>query len=809
MNKPEPETYADWIAAMVAPWTISPHPNFSKTQIRPQEALALITEYRFHRERERYEIHYPAKQSWARDLIDAAARSVVGETQREGGADLWDLAEEERLPVGARVAAAVYAATAWGELEEADIAAERLDRIITNVGLSASAPSSALSIGVLAQQRVLRLFDSSQYSAAGDEARRVLAATPRARERGYEGFIVSDGISWGAVRVQVDIAAAIRAHATSALSSVEFLSGQTWVQVVRARRGWIDYRMRGLAAERDSLAVRDAFEAKLESTSGTQHFMRTGPVEAGYESLLVAELSGNPAAVSHNREQLGKILLLQNRLTDHDAREALRLLRQGRASKPLQSALTWLRNEGPTSSIVGQATAIMDRAFRAGWVTEADLLVLESAAEFLDSDQRALAIKAAFNALTTEMLGRQADWSSHDKVWRAVGRLAPEAHDQNFIAERALEYTATPDRLFEPLTSRLADVLNDLQWESITSGVIEAWREWATTLADGTNGELAAAGSREEEIRVLREVVLRHTANLPESAPEEPSLQRAAFLADNGVPAGEDIGLRATSVFLVNALRNEAAQARMGAISFGGYSTAEVAVAYAIQFTDMEVWQAVTDHLTDENVDGALKASALDRIARFADRLPPEVTHEIRSRFAHVLNSPRKAGLFRSTSGPVFAEALRVGGALGALGPVEIVQSVMQLGAGDTGSRVQAAKTIPFVIRAADATWAHALLLQLSLDANPMVRAEAAAALVRTLRWDSSLRAQVRERVSELVTSQGVRIPFFTIQAIRAEARDASLDIEFLRPALAAAAAESSPRIVARAASLALDGADD
>ncbi|WP_285035376.1 hypothetical protein [Plantibacter sp. ME-Dv--P-095] len=784
---------AVWLASVLAPWTVSPHPNFSQKSISATGLLALVTERRFLNERERYGADFAlSARTWEVELVDAASQSLDAPTQQSATATLWTLSISQDLPAGARVAAALYASVGSAELEMSSDAERRLAALVSELSDRRDPedcePSLRLVVAALLQHRVARLYDSCRGEAALEVAADVLRWVPRTSDRKYEDFPVSQGISWGAPRVQADIASSLKQHALEARSMLEGFRGQSWVRVVRARKTWIDMRLNNLSAERDSSVLRDAYEQKIESNSGARHFMRRSTVEAGYEALQLRELAGQIGLTLAARESLGKILMLDTGVNEHRTREAIRLLRQANAQSALKSTLAWVRNQGPVNALRTDAAAVIARVELDGWITESDLLVLESAGDFLSSTDRARALRASFAGLTTRARGMRSSWATHDRVWKTIAALISGTDESRFVVGQLSQYLRGRLWRSRPVSDTLARVVDAVDWSVIGAEGRTSLQEWVD----------ANSAETEEFLELWRALTLA-LSNQSRGVPEELSLARAAYLADNGKPpAMLQSEVIEVADYVVRSVSAEADQARLGSFSYGGYSTTNVAVAFAIRFAHSGVWQAVLEHLIDSDIDASLKTAALDRIARFKGDVPPWFATAIGDAADSLLRSERKDLLFAARPLPVFAEAIRALGALGQLSPETMIDAVMRLAAGDSEARVEAAKTIGFALGDENAEWGHTLLLQLSYDANPIVRAEAGAGLVVTSLHETRLTRLNRDRVRALFEEEGIRTAAMLLTAIRRLLHDGvdARMLDYLHAEVRRLSEPGSPRLV-------------
>ncbi|WP_320536652.1 hypothetical protein [Pseudarthrobacter sp. IC2-21] len=781
----------EWVVAALAPWTISPHPNFKENTITRVSELALVTERRDQRELDRYEVEEIRKgHEWQNELVEAARGSLFVETQDASTDTLWRLALKASLPLGARISAALYGSLGLTELERPDIAASRLMELFDHLsaGSNPREHSSSVRLGIAAvlQQRVARLEDACAYKEARVAVESVLKWLPSDTDTYDYDFPVSQGISWSAPKVQADIAASLRYHALASKAHLEQLSGDTWVQVVTGRGSWVDERLSSRAAERDGMMLRDSFEKFFESTSGTRYLMRDEASEKGYAALLVAELAGHTSRVRNCREALAKVILLEEHEDVHNAREALRLLRQSRATKSLQSVLKWIRSQGPTAALKADAERVINRASDAKWVTEADLSVMEAASDFLSPTDLSRAISATFLLSETEQLSGRANWAVQEKMWKTIARLVPGSGEDDLIATRAAQHLTDPKILSQPFSSTLAKVVEAVDWTSVGPETLKSWKAWIASDAEAEPDE-------EELRRISAHFILGNVPNI-ESVQ---GIERAAFLADNGLPNGDDPEVvEEARSSIVTALAAEAEAARTGVLSFGGLSTSNVAAAFAFRFSDTEVWIALSNFLTDPLVDAVFKDRALDRLASRPDDVPAPVRKALKLQWTSVISGARSDHFFGPKPLPVFAAAVRLGSALEIMSHTESLSSVLQLAASDDPARVEAARTIPFVLSSSDATWGHTMLLQLARDKNPEVRAEAGHSLVLSLRQHSEVIPAVRARITELIESDGIRVPLRILHAIQRLAPDQEELVHFTRPKLDGLNQDGHPRII-------------
>ncbi len=589
--------------------------------------------------------------------------------------------------------------------------------------------------------------------------------------------------------VQSDIHATLLRRAMGEWAHLQFMRDNSWTAAVRSRATWIDYRVSGAFEDRDSRVLLEQWEDRFESNSGKVVMGRTPLSELGYGAYLIAELSGSSSLMHRARESLGKLRLLASESGIFEAREAIRLLRQAGSTGSLQTALRFIQSEGPSDALYREAKVITDRPSSSQRATEADLLVLDFAADLLDRDELMRAIDIAERSIDAERLNGPAGWSAHDRVWRTLKRLAPGSGADAYLAQKALD--AATEGVDEPVASAIALTLESLDWAEVEEELRAAWIEWYQSQSAGA--------------AVLREAVAE-CLDL-DNVRELSTVIDVARLVDDRErdPAPDD--LDQAQAIIVGALRTETATAVQGGYSIGGVDLGDVAVAFAMRFDSIEVWREVCEMLL-ANVDAAFKARALERIANFPSQVPATVREVLSTRWEAISGSSYRVLLARSSVKEGFPSALRAGESLGIQDGSSLVDQLLRWSSGDEGSRIETARSVPAAMtNTSNPIWGHYLLLQLSYDRSPDVRAEAARAMVRVLAASTDASAELTKRLVELLTSDGQRVPLRIIHAIQQFGLDGPLSA--LREPLQAIANQETPRVLSRAARYAFTVSDE
>lgn len=792
----------EWIVAVLAPWSVSPHPNFSQPFPGHYSRLALVTEMRDEKAGAAFgEEGLAPGEGWEMAFVDSARKSLDSSTQIEAIDSLSNIVINRTALPGARAAALLYQTVALCENDRHDEAITEILRLIDELlpnleDVSKTTPSGRIILSALGVQLVFRLTESCRFEEALNFAFQVKDWLPRLDETKLDSFPVSKGINWGAAAVQRDVIRSIRMHLNSLRAQLEYMHSNVWADVVKGRSSWVDHRMDLCSASRDELVLRDAFEDKIDAKSTVRHFVRNSPEIAGYRSLLIGELSGRLGFVRASRERLGKVILLEYSGNEERSREAIRLLRQSGSVKSLRSGLSWLRGEGPTEAIVAEAAQVIDKVHRMKWCTEHDLLVLESAADFLTEQQCDSAIEAARQYLSTPQLSGAISSASKQRFWKVVSRLLPLSTKHAELADLAYQVVSGVDGVDQPLGNTLSLFVSAVDWYRVPIRLVHNWEDWLGRQEDS------------EEYRELKAAVRRYIVGSEGSELDKFDLSDVVSYLERDEP--KDINkttVSRLSGYLIEAISDEQAQAHRRSIAFGSYSRADLATAFAFRHNLPELWDSILNYMTDSAVFAVLKSSAIDRMARYSTDLPSSVSKLLSDRIRSIMDSDRRDALFSDAPSVGFAPSVRLAGALNAVPVGELLKVVVELAASHVKDRIDAAKTIPYCLGSdIDGNWAHVLLLQLSYDSNPDVRAAAGSSLIEGLFWGSDLAELAKSRVVELIGGDGVRVPLQILHSIQFVSTQAGkeFDPEVVR-AVEKVAEREPNRIVRGAAEIALE----
>jgi hypothetical protein len=738
----------EWIAAALAPWTISSHPNFSTPSRNIAADLALVTEGREKRERPLNkratstpsESIADAHPGWVIKLVSAASQAQTSDTQLAATIELIEISRDEFLPVGARAVAALFAAVSLADQDRSETAINILTDVIADRRLSDhTSPSTAICFATIYLQIALRNYDLGKRSDALAAARSALSVLPSRTRNDLEEFPVSPGISWGSKTVQQDISSSVRSSATALVATVEDSDRSAWESVIKSRSGWISVRTALTERSRDTLVVRDEFERHIDALSGTTHFMRDRAQASAYNALLMAELSGNISTTRASREALGKILMLQPDRSTNDAQEALRAFRRSGADKPLQATLNWLRNDGPSVVLRNEAAHLL--RFAESPATSETLKILEYAAEFLPAPLLDLGVRHALSYSVQPRVQFRADWSYEDATWKTISRLVDSSGSGPFIAGQLLSRLQSDRPINQLVAEKMALTLSRTEWEEVDKDTRSALIDWAEK-------------SEDDDANPIKNAILVSDGQRAKHTPGTVDLIVALI---NGHEAPDPSSLEASTEFIRQSIADELEEARQGSYSFGGLPILDLGVAFAAHFGSDVVWEACATALLDPSTHSMQKSAALDRLANSADKAPVSVTQLFSERWEELANVVPRTSLFNTSDLSVDAALVRACVALGVMNEPRAFEYVFSMSAESPMGRVEAARTLAYLVPLSSDS-AQALLMQLSRDSDPDVRAEAGYSLASTASRHSGVAGLVYRRLSELATADGVRV---------------------------------------------------
>lgn len=794
-----------WIAAVSAPWAVSPHPNFSEDTVTGPGLLALVSQFRL-RDLDRYSELLPEDEaSWVMELVDAARRSVLRETIREAADDLWKLCQRIDLPLDARLAAALFASVADVEVDELGRAISNLLGFEAAMSLLPSSRTAGLAQGLLRMQIAARQFDQVDYGSAMatlDEVERSLL-----EEGEWEQFPVSLGISWGSSAVLDDIQTALSTHVLELRSRLEGLGGKTWVEVVRSKSSWLDFRGEVVAGARDRKYVESSFEKRVGSSSHRRTIVSSNPITTrALEVLLLAELTGDVNGFMNGRVALGQLRILQEVDKVQDAepwefQEALRLFRKARSKDGLQRTIDSIYLQGPEEALIADARLIIQRSDFPIDATAFDLMVLGAASHYLGTEELERSTDAALEFLSKPRSVPGSEIADRQNALRSIVRLLPESGKNEDTASVVLA-TIKSSHSLDVFERDFLQIMDVIDWDDVAPATVEAWRGWGerhAATAESTS-ELADRSRYLFRERDHEEIL----NGMPESdIPLHLALHSEAL---DDIPPET---LKAAVTISSSDLRQIRADARAGHMRFGGVDSTEVAVLLAAAFDIMSLWNEVIELLADKDVPQELKERSVSRIVELGPTLSGEVQEKLRASWGLLMESPRQGFFVDPDPSLQFTDAVRLGVIIKALTKDEAVAWGTELACSRSAvNRRSACELIRDIAETHEEwTWAQILLLQLIHDTDANVRPAAAKNLAVVGPQKTAVSSLVTTSLLECLDSGGIRIPLMALHGLQRVGEQVETYGRDLVRKVSTLASSHEARVIREAARRVLEGA--
>lgn len=750
-----------WIAAVLRPYDVAPHPNFRDTEYdrRGPAGLAAIVMGDVLRMRASGWSPVEEGVGWADAGLRYAWQSLQADTIREGLAGLRAEAAASAPDDPARSCAlALLACSAAAELEDYDVCDAILEPLLSRPADNSSA--ERLLRAALLQQRSLRLWDSGrrQVESSVEVARLVTTIDPRECPH----FPLSPGVSGSYTDTLTHIVQALQRAAWSTLRSgferpPETVGVPPLPEQVRAPAA---EQLLWLAEQRE-----DAYSKLLNSQykqlfrSQAQELFSSVVPDLFYPTLGL-ELLGH-AAVYPARKEVALMRLVQASTNPYAAwGDALRLLRHAGASTELDLAVERLRTSGPLTALSEDARQILLQRAKPTLLRTVELRVLRAAAELMTPAE---AHRALATVLEVVAAGGPPDFpgswqrpaSRLGESWLTAATLANAAGAEHVgrVADLLLEAASAPppdEPLWDPSIGR---ALRQLDWSKIPEHSGEQWARWLTTAPDSmpTTAEVVAAKS--SAAGVYRDGPV---ASLSDAANRLNAAMHGAVLSTAEITTA--------SRLTREALARIRASAAVGTHNFGSVNVADIAAALIIYGAADDLWDDLTAFLSDGRVARADRSPAYARLAQERPSLPPVVADQFRRTAHALLMTPDQAGIPDDQVTP-YPELLRFLASLDLLDEASTSSLIAQLaGSAEVTAREQAARTVAALATRRTNPWILALAMQLSHDAEVAVKAQAGRALALLVSSDPTQEASISERLIELLREDGVLVPLVVLR---------------------------------------------
>jgi hypothetical protein len=752
-----------WLAAVLRPRDVAPHPNFRPEAIDPPAHLASVVlgeDWRWD------QASYGEDRTLLLEPdvgVEQVQRSLRPETQAVAVEELSKKLLREKPSEPARACAlTLLTCCALAELDDGN---RCLALIEAQLAWTANAKTSdeRLVQAVLLQQQSLRLRD--QGRAHQDSSAAALMLLKEVNVRECTPFALSPGVSWSYQSTLTQIIEAIRVAAYSLLpvhDLEEIRDGwaslvPTWHERVRAPA--VEQILR---IDRERASVYRGFlsdQFTLRYQGGGRVVIGRRPRDLFFTTLAL-ELLGH-ANVYDARKELAEMRLLQvslprDRLIVDDA---LRLLRQAGATKELDLTLRSLRADGPLEALSVDARRILQMRHEWDSLRVVELKVLQAAAELLTRSEADLALHAVMDGARSggppNVPGKhELDTNRLETAWSTAASLANVAGRVNDVARLLLEEVISASVQDELRDAAVARALRVLSLNEMDEEVLATWK---AALPQTRSLFPATAG------------VLESSVLAPTSLAREPlDLDRIAVRLNatmNSVAFDSDV--TGPAVALVRNLLSEMrASAAKGTYSMRTIAPADVAAGLILYAGAVQLWEDLVDFLLDPMVQRFDRSPAFERLIRDAEDIPSLVRDRIVAGSATLLEAGPGAKLFESGLIP-YPSGLRFLAVFGFIDEQRTFGLTARLaGSGGAEARREAARTVEALSRRTSAWWLLALALQLSHDADVETRAHAGTALARLGISSNSAAKLAADRVVELLREDGLLIPLLVLQGL-------------------------------------------
>ena len=344
-----------WIAALVSPRDVAPHPNFrSEEEPTAYGTLALLASARFQdfaraREDERFLAVLASDE--VDEILSAAVEAMQVGSVESGAQRLTVLSDHSSDP-GVRVAAAVLAATALAESDHHSEADEVLVRALRSLRESDLIAGPALiAAATLLLARALNAWDRGRgIWRLAEEALALLAQLDPSTLPQFSVSRVRNE-STQVAKVVVDaLSEAARGHVVQGSSD--------WsdrLEDVKQERSRATARRWGQLADALHKEVGASFRAQVSANPPMTFGSAQGADRQLTEALLSSEYVGSLSA-HHYRATLGRLRLVNgtNSSATWEVREALRLLRHAGADLRLAIGVPIRRESRATRRNAGR-----------------------------------------------------------------------------------------------------------------------------------------------------------------------------------------------------------------------------------------------------------------------------------------------------------------------------------------------------------------------------------------------------------------------------------------------------------------------
>ncbi|MCE0485442.1 hypothetical protein [Ornithinimicrobium sediminis] len=745
-----------WLAAVLQPRDVAPHPNFPDQKFDSQPHARLASAI----------LGSPFAMSSGLDVtedtdafIAAVVRSHHPESIAPATAELSHTLSVHPPSDPARAAAlALATCAAAAELDDYDTCFRVLKEQLARTSMADTADTALLRSAIL-QQMALRKRDAGMaYLPEVEEATRTLG---RFNPDQCQSFPTSPGVSWSSVKTLSDMWYSLQDAAASLVPSTESAFRQkasipSRLERVRAPLPTIRQRTDGARAWTYSKYVANVYRGMYGEAP--RHLFGAPEEPDLFRVVLQLELLGH-GDVYIARRELALLRLVQRNDEDSVA-DAIRLLRQGAGKDELELALRHLKRSGPLASLGRDARQVLGRRTKSNLLRTTEFQVLRSAAELLAPAEAQLGLDAIRKALGKGTPGDlPGNWQlpilRREAAWKAAAALGKVAGASDSAASLLLAELLAVEEDVELADAGMRRAAAELDWEEVSAARAQEW--------------LVALDGREHE---FPETMAYVRDALGMTAPElnDPGIVEIAR-ALNSVIRGtsHDLSFAAhAAAVLASTLEKKRQEAARGMFTVGSIEVADVAAGLVVFASVPELWPTLIDFLFDPRIPVREKQTALDRLASADVVLPESVKERVKAAGTGTILAPRldwdDVGISPFPSGLRFLAAHEL------LDRSTVYDAIARLaGQRSADARREAAYTIALLAARQSDPYLTAFALPLSRDEIVEVRAHAGRALTVLASRETPLTSVAMERVVELLGEDGVMAPLLVLRALAYE----------------------------------------
>lgn len=750
-----------WIAAVIRPYDIAPHPNFYNDEYSAEPAgqLAAIVigrEWLHSLEAKRN----PEDKVSDRALI-SARKSLDFSTLSEGLAELVQEILSTPSDVARACALTLFACNAAAEMDDYDTCEEVLQVTLEKTDNS---DAGKLVRAVLLQQRALRWRDAGRsFKEAAREAVRLLEGIDLQK---CQKFSISPGARGSYLDTLGHMITTLRRAAWSLGSRDDFEDEEEpsiippWYEQVRAEPSDYMLRIDSSRASVYSKYISRAFEQKFRKNRG----WTVGASQTDlFREQLAFELLGH-ARVNTLRKDVALLRLVQPSSSEDrnpaTLSDALRLLRHAGARKELEQVLEHFRSAGPLPALSADARKVLMQRNKRNLMRVPELLVLRAAAELMAPSEASEALKSVLEVVVAGgPIDIPGTWQNPAErlgvALRAAAVLADAAQQPERVARLLLEHARIRQGNDFVMDNAIVQALRHLDLKRMPEDVRSAWRHW---LVEGNHSLPKVAEYISIALGVENEEV-ESTTPLDSLA-----IQLNVAMASGNMSQVDAEHATAVVEEELSSIRGSASR---GIHMSGGRSAADVAAVLIAEAGVTSLWGSLSKLLLDENVARGDRSLAFDRLAIALPEMPVEIRDKFRVEATSLLNV-RPEAVFGAWDNQVpYPSALRFLACYEIIGENQTFSLLAKLaGAADIQTRREATRTVAAISKVRTDPWLLALAFQLSHDSEITIAAYAAQALASFSRNQGELADLVSDRLIELLNEDGLLIPLFVMRAL-------------------------------------------